>query len=51
MKTLMSYILNKQYVKHFIKNPSDLRFIIHYLRRESKSVKLTGKKKMKLQDF
>jgi len=44
MKTLMSYILNKQYVKHFIKNPSDLRFIIHYLRRESKLVKLTGKK-------
>jgi len=34
MKTLIDYILNKQSFKHFIKNPSDFRFIIHYLERE-----------------
>jgi predicted O-methyltransferase YrrM len=48
MKTLIDYILNKQSFKHFIKNPSDFRFIIHYLKRESKLVKLTGEEKVKI---
>ena len=44
----MDYILNKQYIKHFIKNPSDIRFIIHYLEREHKLIKLTGEEKGKI---
>ncbi len=44
----MDYILNKQYIKHFVKNPSDIRFIIHYLGRERKLVKLTGEEKEKI---
>jgi hypothetical protein len=48
MKTLIDYILNKQSFKHFIKNPSDIRFIIHYLEREHKLIKLTGEEKEKI---
>jgi len=44
----MDYILNKQYIKHFVKNSSDIRFIIHYLERERKLVKLTGEEKEKI---
>jgi len=44
----MDYILNKQYIKHFVKNLSDIRFIIHYLERERKLVKLTGEEKEKI---
>ena len=33
MKTLIDYVLNKQYFKHYIKNPSDFLFILHYLER------------------
>jgi len=48
MKTLIDYVLNKQSFKHFIKNPSDIRFIIHYLEREHKLIKLTGEEKEKI---
>jgi predicted O-methyltransferase YrrM len=48
MKTLIDYVLNKQYFKHYIKNPSDFRFILHYLERERKLVKLMGEEKEKI---
>jgi predicted O-methyltransferase YrrM len=48
MKTLIDYVLNKQYFKHFIKNPSEFRFLLHYLEREHKLVKLTGESKDKI---
>jgi hypothetical protein len=48
MKTLINYILNKQFLKHFIKNPSDIRFLHHYLEIESKLVKLTEERKGKI---
>jgi len=48
MNAFIGYMLNKQFFKHFIKNPSDIRFIIHYLEREHKLVKLTGEEKEKI---
>jgi len=51
MKTLIDYILNKQSFKHFIKNPSEFRFFLHYLEREHKLVKLTGEEKEKIKKY
>jgi len=48
MNAFISYILNRQFFKHFIKNPSDIRFVSHYFKRENKLVKLTDESKDKI---
>jgi predicted O-methyltransferase YrrM len=48
MNAFIGYILNRQFFKHFIKNPNDIKFLLHYLERESKLIKLTGEEKEKI---